>query len=387
MVTAIIAAAGQGKRMERGINKVFIPLLNRPVLVRSVISVLDCSDVDNLIVIVGPGEEDEVRVLLEKMALTKSWQVVLGGSERQYSIANALKAVPAAAEFILIHDGARPLVNKTDICAVVAGARRYGAAVLAVPVKDTIKTVDGEGEVLRTLDRSELWAIQTPQVFSATLLKQAYYIAAKDGFLGTDDSSLVERVGVKVKVVKGRYDNLKITTPEDLVIAEALIRKDEKSLQRVGMGYDVHQLVVGRKLILGGIDVPFAKGLAGHSDADVLVHAIMDSLLGAAALGDIGGHFPDSDSKYKGMSSLVLLATVRQLIESRGWKTGNIDAIVVAERPKLASFIPAMNKNIAEVLGVDVDQINVKATTTEQLGFAGRGEGIEAHAIAYIVRG
>ncbi|MBP2652134.1 MAG: 2-C-methyl-D-erythritol 2,4-cyclodiphosphate synthase [Firmicutes bacterium] len=360
MVTAIIAAAGQGKRMERGINKVFIPLLNRPVLVRSVISVLDCSDVDNLIVIVGPGEEDEVRVLLEKMALTKSWQVVLGGSERQYSIANALKAVPAAAD---------------------------GAAVLAVPVKDTIKTVDGEGEVLRTLDRSELWAIQTPQVFSATLLKQAYYIAAKDGFLGTDDSSLVERVGVKVKVVKGRYDNLKITTPEDLVIAEALIRKDEKSLQRVGMGYDVHQLVVGRKLILGGIDVPFAKGLAGHSDADVLVHAIMDSLLGAAALGDIGGHFPDSDSKYKGMSSLVLLATVRQLIESRGWKTGNIDAIVVAERPKLASFIPAMNKNIAEVLGVDVDQINVKATTTEQLGFAGRGEGIEAHAIAYIVRG
>ncbi|MBP2655067.1 MAG: ispDF [Firmicutes bacterium] len=386
MVTAIVAAAGQGKRMERGINKVFIPLLNRPVLANSVNAILGCPEVDSLIVVVAPGEETETKKIMTQMALTKSYQVVVGGSERQHSIANALAVVPETANLVVVHDGARPLVESSAISEVIAAARIYGAAVIAVPVKDTIKTVNRDEFVTTTLERSMLWAVQTPQVFNVGLIKEAYAAAARDGFLGTDDAMLVERLGLKVKVVKGRYSNLKITTPEDLVIAEALMGKGENSVSRVGIGYDVHQLVSERKLILGGVEVAFEQGLDGHSDADVLVHAVMDAILGAAALGDIGRHFPDSDISYKGVSSLSLLAVVRDLVAGKGWRTENIDAVIVAEKPKLAPFITMMNKNIAEVLGISDEQVNVKATTTEGLGFAGRKEGIAAHAVACIVR-
>ena len=386
MVTAIIAAAGQGKRMGREINKVFISLLNRPVLASSVEAILGCPNVDNLIVVVASGEENEAKEILCQMTLSKNWQVVVGGSERQHSIANALAVMPEATNLVVVHDGARPLIESSAVSDVIAAAYSYGAAVMAVPTKDTIKIVNQDEVVITTPERSTLWAVQTPQAFNVGIIKEAYAAAARDGFLGTDDAMLVERLGLKVKVVKGHYSNFKITTPEDLVMAEVLMRKGEKSVPRVGMGYDVHQLVSGRKLILGGVEVPFEQGLDGHSDADVLVHAVMDALLGAAALGDIGQHFPDSDISYKGMSSLSLLTVVRDLVAGKGWRTGNIDAVIVAERPKLAPFIAMMNRNIAEVLGVDEEQVNVKATTTEGLGFAGRREGIAAHSVACIVR-
>lgn len=385
MNVAIIAAGGSGRRMGKEINKVFLPLAGRPVLAHSAAALAGCPEVDSLVVVIAPGEEAAATAVLAGQNLAKPWQVVAGGSERQYSVANALTAVPADAEIILVHDGARPLVEPAIVSAAIAAARENGAAGVAVPVKDTIKQVAG-GIIAATPDRAGLWAMQTPQVFAAELLRQAYEAAARDGWLATDDAALVERLGAKVAIVKGSYRNLKITTPEDLAVAEALLGREVKAMQRIGMGYDVHRLVAGRKLILGGVDIPFEKGLEGHSDADVLLHAIKDALLGAAALGDIGRHFPDSDDTYKGASSLKLLAAVRDIIAAAGWRPYNIDATVVAEKPKLAPHIAAMNANIAAVLALDACQVNVKATTTEGLGFAGRREGIAAYAVAALVR-
>jgi 2-C-methyl-D-erythritol 4-phosphate cytidylyltransferase/2-C-methyl-D-erythritol 2,4-cyclodiphosphate synthase len=385
MVVAIIAAGGSGRRMGKEINKVFLPLAGTPVLARSAASLAACPEVDSLVVVIAAGEEAEAADLLAGQNLAKPWQVVTGGSERQYSVANALAAVEAAADIILVHDGARPLIEPATVSAAIAAAREHGAAGVAVPVKDTIKQV-ADGLIVATPDRAGLWAMQTPQVFTAALLRRAYAAAAREGWLATDDAALVERLGAKVAIVPGCYRNLKITTPEDLAVAAALLGREAETMQRIGMGYDVHRLVAGRKLILGGVDIPFEKGLEGHSDADVLLHAIKDALLGAAALGDIGRHFPDSDDTYKGASSLKLLAAVRDIVAAAGWRPYNIDAVVIAEKPKLAPHIAAMNANIAEVLGLAVGQVNVKATTTEGLGFTGRREGIAAQAVASLVR-
>lgn len=386
MVTVIIAAAGQGKRMGRGINKVFIPLFHCPVLVHTIRKFSQCPDINNIVIVTGPDEVAEVKKLLINYKDLKPWNVVAGGSERQYSIANALAVIDDNTDIIAVQDGARPLIDIEIISNAINAARKYRAAGVAVPVKDTIKTVDGEGFITGTPDRQTLWAIQTPQVFEANLLRRAYETAAKEGFLGTDDAGLVERLGVRVKIVPGSYSNLKITTPEDLFMAEALIKQGcDADMTRVGVGYDVHRLVEGRKLILGGVDVPYVLGLDGHSDADVLLHAIKDALLGAAALGDIGRHFPDSDPRYKGVSSLILLAEVREILAQHGYKVNNVDATIVAQKPKLASFIPEMNKNIAQTLQITEQQVNVKATTTEGLGFAGQGEGIAAYAVATII--
>jgi len=392
MVTAIILAAGRGKRMNSSINKAFMLLAGRPILLHSVLTFSTCPEVDHLLVVAAPDEVIHVENMLSSLTGIKRWQVVSGGSERQYSIANALKIMSQTTDIVLVHDGARPLVNTQCINSVIKVATAHQAAVVAVPVKDTIKTVNDSGTVTGTPERHTLWSIQTPQGFSARILRQAYEQAEQDGYLGTDDASLVERIGVSVKIVAGRYENIKVTTPEDLIIAEALMNREAsirynkeceaKNMVRFGMGYDVHKLVEGRKLILGGVEIPYTLGLDGHSDADVLLHGIKDALLGAAALGDIGKHFPDTDIKYKGVSSIVLLERVRDIIAAHGYVVNNIDATIVAEKPKLASYIPEMNKRIATALQVEIGQINVKATTTEGLGFAGKGEGIAAYAIA-----
>ncbi|MDF2568867.1 MAG: ispDF [Sporomusa sp.] len=387
MVCLIIAAAGQGKRMGAGINKVLIPLLGKPVLVHTVLAACAVQDVSSLIVTAAAEEIETMNLLLSELDIPMAWQVVAGGSERQYSIANALKAVPNDADIIVVHDGARPLIDASLFNQAVMAARQFQAAIVAVPVKDTIKSADTAGWVLGTPDRRNLWAVQTPQAFSASLLKEAYERAAKDGYLGTDDATLIERMGVKVKVVQGNYQNIKVTTPEDLRFAGMLLanRQEEIGIIRSGIGYDVHRLVPERKLILGGVDIPHLMGLEGHSDADVLLHAIKDALLGAAALGDIGRHFPDTDGRYKGISSLVLLGEVREILARNGYNVNNIDATIVAQKPKLAPYISQMNCNIAEVLGINVGQVNVKATTTEGLGFAGEGQGIAAYATATII--
>ncbi len=399
MVSVIIAAAGKGKRMESGMNKTFLPLLQQPVFSYSVRIFDACPMVDRLAVVVAPEEISQMKALLSGMRLSKPWQIVAGGSERQYSIANALAALEQQNGIIVVHDAARPLIETLLVEEVIDSAMRFRAAVTGVPVKDTVKMVDENGFVSQTLQRNFLWSVQTPQAFEASVLNQAYRQAMKDGFLGTDDSGLVERLGIPVKVIRGSYGNIKITTPEDLCVAETLLRKiyDENNflnneseqcdvVSRIGIGYDVHRLIDGRKLILGGVDIPYKQGLEGHSDADVLLHAVQDAMLGAAGLGDIGRHFPDTDMRYKGISSLLLLANVRDLLFAEKWKVNNVDAVIVAEQPKLAPYIGKMNEIIAQTLHVAVKQVNIKATTTERLGFTGRQEGIAAQAVVSLIK-
>ncbi|MCX7781402.1 MAG: 2-C-methyl-D-erythritol 4-phosphate cytidylyltransferase [Negativicutes bacterium] len=386
MVSAIIAAAGSGRRMGKNMNKIFLPLGGQPVLLHSIKLFAAMEEVGEIIVAISPDESEQVRQLLAASGAAKPVKLAAGGRERQHSIANALQMVSPAAEIILVHDGARPLLAVSTAREVIAAARSCRAAGAAVPVKDTVKRVDSEEFVVDTPERSTLWAMQTPQAFAAELLREAYRQANEDGYLGTDDASLVERLGVRVKLVRGGYRNLKITTPEDLIMAEALLQNGGgKETMRVGIGYDVHRLVAGRKLVLGGVEVPHTLGLDGHSDADVLLHAIKDALLGAAALGDIGRHFPDSDARYKGISSLLLLAEVGRLLADKGYRVSNIDATIVAEKPRLAPFIAAMNANIARALAINPDQVNVKATTTEGLGFAGMQQGIAAYATVSLI--
>lgn len=384
MVTAIIAAAGSGKRMGKEINKIFLLLHNIPIIARSAAALSACSEVDDLIIVAAVNEIDKIKEVLIKYQPGKPWRVVAGASERQYSITNALREVTERSQLILVHDAARPLIDPAIVTEVIDAARKYKAAVVAVPVKDTIKVIDSEKFVVETPPRQTLWSIQTPQVFDAALLRRAYDKAARDQYLGTDDASLVERLDEKVKIVPGSYHNIKITSPEDLLIAEAFFREERKNM-RIGTGYDVHRLTEGRKLILGGVEIPYSQGLDGHSDADVLLHAIKDALLGAAALGDIGRHFPDTDPQYKGASSILLLARVRELLAEKGYVVNNVDATIIAEKPKLAPFIGQMNSTIAQTLQISLEQVNVKATTTEALGFTGRCEGIAAQAAVTII--
>ena len=298
----------------------------------------------------------------------------------------ALAAHPAVTQLVLVCGGnraaceaiaaARPFISAEVITAALTAAAASGAAAPAVPVKDTIKIADKSGRVVETPDRAALYAVQTPQCFQRALYLQALdAVTGEKASLVTDDCSLFELAGLPVTLTAGDYANYKITTKEDL--------QKEKTM-RIGHGYDVHRLVEDRKLILGGVEVPYEKGLLGHSDADVLLHAVMDAVLGAAALGDIGQHFPDTDPAYKGADSLALTREVAKIIAQHGYKVGNIDATILCQRPKLAPHIPAMRQNIADAFGLPLDAVSVKATTEEHLGFTGEGLGIAAHAVALI---
>lgn len=384
MVTAIIAAAGSGKRMQRGMNKVFIPLFDYPVLLRTIDAFDKVPEIDKLIIVVGKDEVEYCNNLIKQYSISTKYIVIAGGSERQFSIYNALTNISDEEDIVVIHDGARPLIDRILIEQCIRAAREDGAAVVGVKVKDTIKVVSDDNIICRTPNRDKLWAVQTPQAFKREIIVKAYQQAVNDSYIGTDDASLVERTGHPVKIIEGRYDNIKLTTPEDIIIAEALMKGGKKRMIRVGMGYDVHKLVLGRDLIVGGVCIPYELGLEGHSDADVLLHAIKDALLGAAGLGDIGKHFPDTNEAFKGISSLVLLDKVGQMLKDKGYIINNIDATIMAQKPKFAPYIPEMNAKIAKTLGISISSVNVKATTTEGLGFVGRKEGIAACAVAMI---
>ena len=393
MVTAIFPAAGASRRMGGDTNKIFLELGGEPILIRTLKTFSKSPRINFLIVVVSENDVDAVEKLLETAEDLKPYTVTIGGSERQYSIANGLKLLPEDAEIVLVHDAARPLVSAKVIEEVINAAEKFGGAIAAVPEKNTIKFIDAENFVTYTPPRSKLVEVQTPQGFRRELLIKAYEQAAEDKFLGTDDSSLVERVGDRIKIVVSDYRNIKITTPEDLKIAESLISKpatltpNPSSLTpKIGFGYDVHKLVKNQKLILGNVEIPHDLGLDGHSDADVLIHAIIDAILGAAALGDIGQHFPDNDAQYKNIDSGELLRKVNELIKIYGYRIGNIDSTIVAQKPKLAPHILKMRARLAEILQIDSNLISVKATTTEGLGFTGEGLGIAAYATVLLER-
>ena len=368
-VTAIVVAAGASRRM--GFDKLSFRLPDgRTVLQTSCDALAAHPAVTGLVLVCG-GNRTECEAIAARC--TKPCTVVQGGATRADSVRSGLAA--AEGELVAIHDAARP-VSKAVIDAALTAAAADGAAAPAVPVKDTIKIADGAGRVAATPDRASLYAVQTPQCFRRSLYLQALSaVTGEKASLVTDDCSLFELAGLPVTLTKGDYANYKITTKEDL--------QKEKTM-RIGHGYDVHRLVEDRKLILGGVEIPFEKGLLGHSDADVLLHAVMDAVLGAAALGDIGQHFPDNDPAYKGADSLQLTREVAKIIAAHGYKVGNIDATILCQRPKLAAHIPAMREKIADAFGLPVDAVSVKATTEEHLGFTGEGLGISAHAVALI---
>jgi 2-C-methyl-D-erythritol 4-phosphate cytidylyltransferase/2-C-methyl-D-erythritol 2,4-cyclodiphosphate synthase len=302
--------------------------------------------------------------------------------------------VRPGVDLIMVHDAVRPFCGREIMERVLDAAWRKGAAVPGLPATETIQRVSRKGRVLTTPPRQELYGIQTPQAFHAEILRAALERATRQGFTGTDESSVVRWAGYPVYVVAGTPENIKITRPIDLDLAELLWKHSTEEGDsamnepgyRIGHGIDYHRLVEGRKLILGGVAVPFEKGLEGHSDADVLSHAVCDALLGAAALGDIGQHFPDTDPANSGRSSMEFLRGVRAGVDAEGWKILNVDATLLVQRPKLASYMPAMRQKIAEALEIDTQAVSIKATTTEGLNAEGRGEGISAQAIALLFR-
>ncbi len=363
---ALIVAAGASRRM--GFDKLRVRYAEKTVLEHA-LEAFDRHEMIDEIVLVVREPDDETRAMLA--ALKKPARAVAGGAERYDSVACGLAAV--TADLVAIHDAARPFVTPDVISRALTAALETGAAAPAVPVKDTVKTARN-GIVESTPPRETLFAVQTPQCFRTR--EYLALLASTDRTGVTDDCSVYERAGRTVTLVEGDYANRKLTTLDDLP-------KEEKTM-RIGHGYDVHRLTEGRKLILGGVDIPFEKGLDGHSDADVLVHAVMDALLGAAALGDIGKLFPDTDEAYRGADSLVLLGRVGEALAKAGFAPVNIDATILCQRPKLAPHIPSMRANIAARLGMAEADVSVKATTEERLGFTGAGEGIAAHAVCLI---
>jgi 2-C-methyl-D-erythritol 4-phosphate cytidylyltransferase/2-C-methyl-D-erythritol 2,4-cyclodiphosphate synthase len=316
-------------------------------------------------------------------------KIVAGGAARQDSVRAGLAEINPSCGFVLVHDAARPFLSADLIRRCLVGAAQHGAILAATPATDTVKDVGREGEVTATLDRRRLWLAQTPQVFRRQLLLDAHEQAAAASFIGTDDASLVEHMGRRVHVVLGDVDNIKITWPEDLTRAERYLSTSQHTAGRdmtlrTGIGYDAHAFQEGRTLVLGGVKFLGETGLAGHSDADVLCHAICDAVLGAAGAGDIGLHFPDSDPQYSGVSSLSLLARVAEIIASAGWSVQNVDAVVIAETPRIAPRVEEMRRALAGALGVETGKVSLKGTTTEGLGFTGRREGIASQAVALL---
>jgi len=383
-VAALIPAAGRARRFGQASNKVFADLHGQPLLARVLAVFEDCPLIREVIPIATPGEEASVAALCEERGLAKVSRVATGGARRQDSVLAGLQSLQSAPEIVAIHDAARPLVSRELVERTVQAGHECGAATAAVLVSDTIKQADDAGFVRATHDRSRLYATQTPQAFRYALLLDAHLRAQRDGFSATDDAALLERLGHPVKIVPGDEANIKVTVPNDLAMARALLEPGLASC-RIGHGYDVHRLVRGRRLVLGGVVVPYDLGLAGHSDADVVLHAICDAVLGAAACGDIGRHFPDTDPAFKDCSSMKLAVEVARMVAAKGLLMANIDATVIAEAPRLAPHIEAMRANIAEAFGVNVENVSVKATTTEGLGFAGRREGMACHAVALLV--
>ena len=382
---AIIPAAGQGKRMGGQGNKLLLELAGTPILVYTLRVFAACPYIREIIIPAAVQDIPAIQTILRKNNLSNRAIVIEGGQQRQDSVYKAISALSRDTNRVIVHDGARPLLTSQELNRFLEETQEFEAAIMAIPLKDTVKKVDHQEWVLETPSREYLRAVQTPQVFQRNLLAKTHTRAAQENFYATDDAALLEWQGYKVKVLQGSYENIKVTTPEDLLIADAILKRRRGDNMRIGQGYDVHALVQGRPLIIGGVEIPHHNGLHGHSDADVLVHAIMDALLGACALGDIGKHFPDSDANYKDISSLKLLGQVINLIKDQGYVIGNLDSIIIAQKPKFAPYIEKMRGNLAEVLDIGIDRISIKATTTEHLGFEGREEGISAQAVVCLL--
>ncbi|MBA2597777.1 MAG: 2-C-methyl-D-erythritol 4-phosphate cytidylyltransferase [Chloroflexia bacterium] len=416
-VAAVVVAAGRGERLGAP-DKVLAPLAGRPMLAWSLRALEHAQTVGSVVIVAAPHTQETIKRLVTGEGFAKVAAIVAGGERRQDSVAAGLAALPEGIAIVAIHDAARPLTGADLFDRCVQAAAETGAAIAAIPVADTLKRVT-ERVITGTVDRAGLWAAQTPQAFRLEVLRRA--IAAFPGETVTDEARLCEAAGVAVAIVPASLANLKVTHPEDIAVADALLRAREEgqspgvtrtngrgrrmarrkpltpldgrgvgvranpAIVRTGIRYDAHRFAPGRRLILGGVEILYDQGLIGHSDADVLLHAIADALLGAAALGDIGQHFPPSDERFRDADSRDLLREAVRLIREAGWEPANIDATVIAEAPRIAPHVALMRERIAVCLGIGPAMVGVKATTNEGMGAIGRGEGIAALATVTLV--
>ena len=378
-VSAIIAAGGRGLRFGGGSPKQLLSIGGRPILARSVDAFVSCDLISEIVVALPADLAAAPPEYLSDRA--KPVTVVSGGDQRRDSVANALARVSERAEIVVVHDAARPLVTDDLIRRTVLAASEAGAAIAAIGAHDTVKQTDSTGTITATLPRERIHLAQTPQAFRVTILRDAMRVSGD----ATDEAMLVEQAGHAVRVVDGDPRNLKITTPDDLTMAEhfAGFSSGVPAL-RIGNGYDLHRLVSGRPLILGGVTIPFEKGLEAHSDGDAICHAVTDAVLGAAGAGDIGGHFPDTDPAWKNADSIEILRHASGLVRGAGYSVANVDVVVIAQKPKLSPHVDAIRGNLAGALGCDPSQVSVKGKTNEGVDSMGAGESIAVHAVALL---
>lgn len=368
--TLILACAGKGERAGLNKNKLLFSVNGKTCLEKTFSVFAESGLINEYIVVCAENDEKEIKKLLPSYVKT-----VIGGATRTDSVKNALSF--ATGDVTLIHDGARPFVDKNTIINCINSAKEYGSGIASVPSRDTVCRAD-DGEITAYLGKNGLFAVQTPQAFKTELIKKAYSLIGEEVF--NDDGEIYGKFIGKARLVEGNFSNTKITFNQDMELLT------EKPVCKVGVGFDCHKLVENRKLILGGIEIPYDKGLLGHSDADVLTHAVMDALLSSLSLRDIGYHFPDSDEKYKNADSMKLLEKVISLVAEKGYKVNNLSAVIMAEKPKLSAFIPKITANLANALSVQTECVGIGATTLEGLGFVGREEGICVRAAVTVIK-
>lgn len=371
-IASILVAAGTGSRFGADTPKQFLSIAGRPVIRWAAEALAAETELLQPV-----GDEAAIEAALAGLA---HLPVVPGGATRQDSVRAGLEALAAFnPDIVLVHDAARPVIPPGTIAALRAALTDAPGAIPALAVADTLKRAT-DGVITQTVPRENLYRAQTPQAFHFPALLAAH----RAGITGTtDDAALLEAMGRHVRLVPGSDDNIKLTFPEDSVRLERIL--GARLIPRVGTGYDVHRMAEGRRMILCGVEIPHSQGLAGHSDADVGIHALCDAIYGALAEGDIGRHFPPSDNAFKDMDSAIFLSHAAGRIAARGGVLTNADVTLICERPKIAPHAGAMMARLAALLGVDAGRISVKATTTEKLGFTGRGEGIAAQAVATIL--
>jgi 2-C-methyl-D-erythritol 4-phosphate cytidylyltransferase/2-C-methyl-D-erythritol 2,4-cyclodiphosphate synthase len=387
-VSAIIAAGGRGRRFGGTVPKQLLAVDGRSPLERSVALLVEHPAIDEVIVALPDEFVAEPPPYLTGRA--KSVRVVAGGPRRQDSVANAFEATDPSAAVVLIHDAARPFASPDLIARTIAAAAESGAALAALRSSDTVKQSAGSEPsgphfVAATIPRERVYLAQTPQAFRRHVLREALSLS-EAGSDATDEASLAERAGYPVRLVDGESTNIKITHAADLSIADALARAQAvpPPVTRAGTGYDLHRLVPGRPLVIGGLTIAFELGALGHSDADVACHAVTDAILGAAGLGDIGRMFPDSDPQWKDASSLKLLSGAVARTRAHGYDVVNVDITVVLERPKIRGYVDAMRAAVANAIGIELDRVSIKGKTNEGVDAVGRGEAVAAHAVALV---
>ena len=388
-IAILTVAGGRGSRAGEGLPKQYRPLAGKSLLAHTLGALHNAvPDAAQLVVIHNDDRELYGRCALElsQAARARLMPEAIGGASRQESVRNGLEALAAAGsppEIVLIHDAARPFPSPALLERAVGAAREFGAAAPGLPLADTIKEIDALGKVTATPERAKMRAVQTPQAFDFKLILAAHRAAAAEAREFTDDAMIAEHAGARVHIFDGDAANFKLTTPEDFLRAASVLLGDLPDV-RIGMGFDVHAFAEGDHIWLGGVKIPYERSLAGHSDADVLMHAVTDAILGAIGDGDIGAHFPPSDPQWKGAASDVFLAHAARLVRERGGMIAHVDATVICEAPKVGPHREAIRESLASILAIEVGRVAVKATTTERLGFTGRKEGVAAQAVATV---